>query len=307
MSLKEDLQTLSDAIPLLGKNMPEVLHGAEALETAAQELQTDVDAARAEVAAQLTMLHDALPGLAVHVEADEKRLAEAGTAVTDAWQKAAQELERDGEQVANQVDDVMGEVHGLREVLAEAGTRIDQSQAVGEAALARLQHDAQEAGQRLHAALQAMQTEVGNFHSFTDTARQQLTAAAGALLSRLMTISSDAQSGAQEAMETFKAKGGAHKEAAHGVVSAISQQIMDKVDGVGGQIEHDVTTPVGEEAEGLRNELERLGAGAGKHEEALAKHGQVLETALEQAKGEVGPVRAGIGQIQEAARKVGVA
>src|SRR5258708_21489644 len=98
MSLKEDLQTLSDTTTLLGKNMPEVLHGAEALEAAAQELQHEVDAARGEAAAQLTALRNGLPGLAVQVEADEKRLADAGAAVTDAWHKGAQELEKDGEQ-----------------------------------------------------------------------------------------------------------------------------------------------------------------------------------------------------------------
>jgi len=306
MSLKEDLQALSDAVPLLGKNVADVVHGAEALEAAAQELLHEVDAARDEVATQLAALHDALPGLAAQVEENERHLEDAGTAVTDAWHKAGPELEKNGEQVANQVDEVMSEVHSLREILAEAGTRVGQSQAAGEAALARLQHDAQEAGQRLHAALETMQTEVSSFHSFADAAKQQLTTAAQALWSRSKMISSETHSGAQEALDAFHAKGSAHKDATHDVASSLSQQLMDKVDAAGGQLEHDVGAPIGETAAALHNELERLGAGAARHEEELAKRGQALEATLEQAKGEVGPVRASIGQIQDAARTAGV-
>ncbi|HXY38997.1 MAG TPA: hypothetical protein VEQ10_04970 [Vicinamibacteria bacterium] len=306
MSLKEDLQTLSDTVPLLNKSLADALHGAEALETAAQELQHEVDAARDEATQELATLQGALPRLAVQVEAEEKALADAEAAVSDGWQNTSQELEKDGEQVANRVDEVVGEVHDLQAVLVEAATRIDQSQATGEAALSRLQHDAQEAGQRLHAAFEALNAEVSGFHGFAESAKQQLSAATTRLWSRLQGISSEAADGAQQSLEAFRAKTGAYKDAAHGVVAALSQQIMDKVDAAGAQVDHELTAPVGGAVAGLHDELGRLEAAAGKHELALANHGTALDAALEQAKAEDGPVRAGIGQIQEAARKAGV-
>jgi archaellum component FlaC len=290
-------------VPLLANKVAEVLHGAEALRTAAQELLDEVDSERDEAATELTALRDALPQIATQIEADEKRLEEAGTTVTEAWQEATPEHE---EQVASRVDEVIDEVHKLHEILAEAGAKVGQSQTVGEAALARLRHDAEEANERLHQALQAMQEEVNSFHSSAEAAKQRLTTAAQALLTRLLAISSEAQSGAQEAMGAFHAKGSAYRDGAQAFLSRLSQQLMDKVDGAGEQVEHDLTTPVVEAAGILGSELDRLAAAASKGEDTLAKHEQDLGAALGRAKGEMEPMRAAIGQIQEAARKLGV-
>jgi hypothetical protein len=306
MSLKEDLQTLSDTVPLLGRNFAEVLHWASALEAAAQDLQHEVDAARSEAATELATLHDALPGLAVQVEAEEKQLEDAGAAVTSAWQNGSPELEKDGEQVANRVDEVVDRAHDLQLIVAEAATMVDRSRALGDAALSRLQHDAEDANQRIQAALQTMKTDVSNFGAFTETMRHQLEAAAGKLLFRLTAAGSMEMGSAEETMGAFRAKGREYKDAAHGALSSLSQQVMDQVDTEGEKVEHDLTTPMGEAAASVRDELERLAAAAGKQEVALAGHGQALAVALGQAKGEADPVRTGIGQIQDAAREAGL-
>src|SRR5581483_11753516 len=105
-ALKADLQTLSDALPTIGQHVTQAAHSAGALQTAAQELQQEVDAARAEAAADLQSVQDALPELAVQVGAGGKSVEAAAAAASQAWSAAEQEVEVAGEKVANHADEL---------------------------------------------------------------------------------------------------------------------------------------------------------------------------------------------------------
>jgi predicted nucleic acid-binding Zn-ribbon protein len=302
-ALKQDLQTLSDSVPLLASKISEAKNGAEALVAAAEELQHQLDTAHQEATLRLTTLHDGLPGL---VTQEEKQLKDADQAVIDAWHAAESLLKTSGESVVTEVAEVLAQGHNLGAALAKAGTQIDQSQAAGEAALNHLEQVAHDAEERLRAALQAVQAEVANFKTFSDEAKHRMVTAAQALWSRLGTATADAQSGAQEALQAIHAKGSALKETTHDLLSTLGEQVMEKVDGADGQIDHAVTAPLGAAAAHLSLDLERLGVGAATQEEELAKHGQALGAGLDQVKGEAATLPASISQIQQAAIQAGV-
>src|SRR5262245_10430916 len=119
-ALMEDLHTLSDAIPLLTKHVEDAKHEAEALQSAAQELQHDVDTARGEAATHLAAVKDALPALVVQLEADEKQLKDAEDALTAAWVAADPVFVQGGESVVKAADEVVAHAQDLHHAIDEA-------------------------------------------------------------------------------------------------------------------------------------------------------------------------------------------
>jgi DNA anti-recombination protein RmuC len=305
--LKQDLQTLSESVPLVTARASDALHGAEELEKAAQALLADVEAAHSEASTQLTRVHDALPAMAAQVEGDAKRIGEASVALNAAWADADPVLERAASAVADRLDEVQSHLHDLRTALAEAGTKIDQAQTVGDEALQRLENDAHAADQRLRAALQTFQAEIAGLHDFAAAARATVTEHARTLLGRLLTVSTaEAQPGAQDALEALHARRDAHRQSLHELLSNVSGELMQKVDDAHEPLEQAVAVPLGRVQATLRTDLERVGALAGSQEKDLASHGQTLEAALAELETETTAVPKGLEQIDEAARAAGI-
>ncbi len=304
-ALKADLQALSDAMPVLTQRIAHAVEGAEALSAAAQELQQEVDTARAEASAELQAVRDALPSLAVQVGADGKQIEGAAAAASQAWSNAEGGIEVAGEKVANQADELVANTHDLIARIAEVGTKIDQSEAIGDAALAQLAQQGHDADERLRAAMQTLQAEIAQVKQLTASAKETLTAAAQGLWSRLKTITSEGQDGAQQALQAMHERADPIKEAAQDLVATLEQQVMERVDASDGQIAA-LVAPLDEAQSLLRVELERLSADAGGYEQTLAQHGQALEVAAGRAQSESNAVPADIAAIQQAAHELGL-
>jgi hypothetical protein len=303
---EEDLSTLSDLVPLLAKKIEDAHAAAESLEAAATTLQHEVDEARNEAASRLAALQDALPGLVVQVEVEEKALKEADAALLEAWHEAAPKLARSGEAIVTQAHDVVTHAQELRTALAEAGTKIDQTQALGEAALAKLAQDAQEAEKRVEAALHTLEAEIEGFKQSTHAVGDAISSAARDLLAVLTEATGHADSALAEALDDMEAKATAHTQAAHDLFEALSSDLMDKVDAAGQELEHDVTTSLTEAGTHLRGDLTVLGATAGEQEKELEQHAHALEAALTSVKAEAEVVPAGVAEINEAAQRMGL-
>jgi len=245
--------------------------------------------------------------MAAQLEADARRIGETSVALNAAWAEADPALERAASAVADRLDEVQSHLHHLREVLAEAGTKIDQAQTIGDEALQRLESLAHAADQRLHVALQTFQAEIAGLHDFSAAARTTVTEHARTLLGRLLTVSTAvAQPGAQDALEALHAKRDAHRQSLHEQLSSLSGQVMQKVDDAHEPLEQAVTVPLGRVQATLRMDLERVGALVGSQEKELASHGQALEAALGELETETTAVPKGIEEIDEAARAAGI-
>lgn len=303
---EEDLRTLGDLVPLLAKKVADAHEAAEALEAAATELQHEVDDARHEAASRLAALQDALPALVVQVETEEKQLKDADTELLDAWHEAAPHLAQSGDAMVKQAHDVGTHAHDLRAALAEAGTKIDQSQREGDAALAQLAQDAQAAEKRIEDALHALEAEVEHFKQSAQAAHDALTEAARELLAVLTESTGHADTALQQSMDDMSTRMGAHKDAAHELYQALAGDVMSKVDAAGEELDQAVMTPLGEAEAHLREDLVRLATLAATQEKELEQHAQALEHALEEVKGETGVVPAGVAEINEAARRLGI-
>lgn len=303
---EEDLRTLSDLVPLLAKKVSDSHDAAEALEAAAVALQHEVEEARHEAASRLAAVQGALPDLVVQVDIEEKSLKDADTALAGAWHAAEPRLAQSGADVLKQSQDVVTGAQALRAALAEAGTKVDQVQAIGEAALAKLAHDAEETEKKIEEALHSLEGEVEKFKQATHAAHEAITEAARELLAVLTQTIGHADTALTEALDDMDAKTSAHQTAAQDLFEAIAGDVMDKVDAAGPELEHDVTTPLAEAATSLRGDLETLGHTAGAQEKELEQHGQALEQALGEMKAQTGIVPAGVVEINEAARRLGL-
>jgi hypothetical protein len=302
----EDLQTLSELVPLLAKKVSDSHEAAEALESAATELQREVDEAQQEAQGRLVALQDALPSLVVQVEYEEKALKEADTALLGAWHEAEPRFAHAGDAVVKHADDVVSHTHDLRAALVSAGTKIDQVQALGEAALAKLGHDLHEAEQRVQAALHTLEGEVEHLKQATQTANEALATAARDLLAVLTEATGHADVALKEVLEDMEAKTNAHKESADGLFSALGEHLIEKVDAADGEIQQAVMAPLAGAETHLRGGLEKIRAAATTHQKDLEEHGQALEQGLKQAKAEAATVPAGMAAIDNSARQLGI-
>jgi hypothetical protein len=205
-----------------------------------------------------------------------------------------------------QLDEVLGHAHDLQVAIAEAGTKIDQQQGVGQAALARLDHLVHDAEQRLQAALQGLQSEIDGLKQFATHSVDALTDGAREMIAWLSALCAEADKDAHDMLAAMTAKTSAHKETADNVYATLGGDLMGKVDEADGQVEQAVTTPVGDAEGHVRQELERMEATAAAQEQELARHGQALDAALQSMGGETQKVPVGVGHIQEAARQLGI-
>src|SRR5262245_17612439 len=203
---EEDLRTLSDLVPLLAKKMSETHDAAEALEAAAVALQHEVEEARHDASSRLAAAQGALPDLVVQVEIEEKSLEDAETALAGAWHAAEPKLAQSGDDAVKQAHDVVTHAQELRAALAEAGTKVDQVQALGEAALAKLAQDAQETEKKVEAALQSLEGEVEKFKQSAHSAHEAITEAARELLAVLTQAIGHADTALTETLDDMDAK-----------------------------------------------------------------------------------------------------
>lgn len=304
--LKEDLSTLSDTVPLLSTKVSQAVEAAEALEQAAEALLQEVDEARQEVASQLTKVHEALPGLAVQLETDAGRVGASGDEAVKAWDEAHEDMGDAHGQLEKEAEELMAACSDLQRHLTEVGSKVDQSQAEGEAAVGALETEAQEAETKLTAAAQAVSDEVGELKQFLDIARSSLQDACAVLAQRLLSLGEEMQHEAEQIIEDLRGKHKEHLEHSQDPLADLNDHVLANVEDTGERVLRTAATPSTDAGLELRTELERLSATAEKGEEALRREGQELEQALAQLAGEADRIPEGIRQIDQAARTLGL-
>lgn len=302
----EELRLLSDLVPLLAKKVTDARQAAEALETATTQFQHEADEAQLDAASRLTELQAALPNLVTQVEGAKTALETAGTAMIGAWHEAEPRLATSGEEMLKQAAAVIPHAHDLQAALAEAGTRIDQLQAIGDAALAKLAQHCQEAEQRLQTALQALEKEVQQLTQSAEAAAEALATAAGSFNSALANAAERAEMAVEGGLEEMGNKANAHKGAAEPLFASLAGKLMGKVDATDGDIQQAVNTPLTQMETDLERNLEKVGITADIWGKELEQHGQRLDQALEEVKGQEAAVPKGIAEIIDAATRLGL-
>jgi hypothetical protein len=302
----EDLTTLSDTVPLLSTKVSQAVEAAEALEQAAEALLQDVDEARQEVALHLTRVGDALPPLAVQVETDTGRLGASGDDAVKAWDQAHEDLGSAQDRLEKEAEEVLAARSELQRHLTEAGTKVDQSQTEGEAAVNALETEAQEAETKLTAAAQAVTEEVSELKQFLDVARSSLEDACGTLAQRLLSLGEELQREAEQIIEDLREKQREHLGNTQEPLADLSDHVLANVEDTIDRALRTAATPTTDAGLELRTELERLSASAEKGEEALRREGQELEQALAQLAEEASHIPEGIRQIDQTARTLGL-
>ena len=303
---EEELGLLADLVPLLAKKITDAQHSAEALEAAVTQFQQEVDEARQDAASRLTDMQHALPTLASQVETEEMALKEAGTALIGAWHDAEPRLTAAGEAALAPVADVISHTHDLQAAIAEAGTRIDHSQAMGEAALDKLGQDCHAAEQRIQAALQALEKEIDQFEHSAADALEAITNATTSFEAVLTMANGHCDAALEGALDEMDNKRIAFKGSAPALYEALGGKLMEKVDALDGELQQAVTTPVTEAQTEVEHDLEKLGSTADTWGQQLEEHAQKLDQAVEEVKQEAGSIPTGIEEIHKAAAQLGL-
>lgn len=304
--MKEDLSTLSDTVPLVTKSVTQAVEAAEALEQAAEALLQDVDEARQEVASHLNKVRDALPTLVVQIEIDTGRIGTAGDDASKAWDETHDAWGTAQDRLEKEAEEVLAARLELQGHLTEAGTKVDQSQAEGEAAVDALETEAQEAETKLAAAAQAVGEEVNELKQFMDIARSSLKDACATLAQRLLSLGEELEREAEQIIEDLKTKKEAQLDETKEQLGDLSGEARSEVEITGDRAQRTAVTPVTEAGDDLGVELERLSANTEKGEETLRREGLELAQALSQVETEAGRLPEGIRQIDETARTLGL-
>jgi prefoldin subunit 5 len=269
-------------------------------------LLQEVGEARQEVASHLAKVHEALPGLAVQLETDAGRVGASGDDAVKAWDEAHEDLSAAHDRLEKEAEELVAARTDLQRHLAEVGSKVDQSQAEGEAAVGALETEAQEAETKLTAAAQAVGEEVNELKQFLDVARSSLQDACAVLAQRLLSLGEEMQHEAEQIIEDLRAKHKEHLEHSQDPLVDMADHVLANADDTGERVQRNAATPSTDAGLELRTELERLSATAEKGEEALRREGQELEQALAQLAGEADRIPEGIRQIDQAARTLGL-
>jgi len=305
-ALKQDLKTLSDTVPVLATRVAETQQSAQALQDAAEQLQSEIDAARASLAEQLTAVRDALPAVVVQLEAGEKQLQAGAGSVHDAWAKTEPGLDTAAGDLVDKVDALVHGNHELIGIFAAAAVKIQQSHLAGDEALARLERLAHDGEQRLHAALQGLQDHAEQYRAFTATAKQTLTESVQRLKARIASAAVTCDYMTEDALQAMHTQASAQQQSLQETLGLVSESLHIDLTESDAQLEQEITTPLATATAGAHDELERLGADAWGHEQALIRQQQALEQTVSQLDRATERVPTCIDQIQQAARAAGL-
>jgi F0F1-type ATP synthase membrane subunit b/b' len=196
-----------------------------------------------------------------------------------------------------EVERVLEARQHLEEALAQAGTRIDQSGAEGDAAIDRLEEDARHVGERLEAAVQAVSDQFAHLKDFLDATRASLTEASNTLVTRLNLAAQNLEGEAAHILEDLAEKSREHVEQARARFEGVGEHVVVSLNEVAESGQRTLIAPIGEATLDLRTAIERVSASAEKHEESLRQHNQGFTQAFAQVEEEAA-------QIPEAIRKI---
>jgi hypothetical protein len=304
--LMQDLSTLSDAVPLVGKAVSTAVFEAEALQNAAQDLLHEVAEARQYTTVHRAALREALPPFTAHVQVDHQTLESAGRDADGAWHGTRDALDTAEHRLEAGVADVMAAGAHLAKVLGEAGTRVDQVSGAGDAALDRLEHQTHEAEQRLSAAVHAATAETAQLRQTLALAKSTIDEAAQTLAGRLLQICQVLEQSAAHLVEELTTQGREHLEQAQKPVDGLYAYASAGVAEVAERGQRTIAHPVGEAETALSEELGRLNATGDRHQRLVPEQVHDLEEALGKAEAEASVVPEGIRQIDAAAKQAGI-
>jgi chromosome segregation ATPase len=296
-TLEQDLAELSDALPLLPAEVTALGGSAGTLEAAAETLLSEVGAGRQELESLLTHVRNALPGFTVQVEAIDKRLETTLEAVEKAWSEADDQLEEGEKALAARGEEVDTERAELLKVLFEAGTKVDQASADGDAAVDRLESAARDAQARVKTAADTVTTRVAALGTMLEQTTTAMADAAQVFMERITLFVDNANFDTDVLLDHLAHRLGQYT----GNVEALGKEVETRVDAIlnaGSARTYDnIREPLLTAGEEVRIAVERLAATASTQQESLAKGLDAHDAALTDVKQAAEPLPAGVEQI----------
>ena len=296
-TLEQDLAELSDVLPLLPAEVTALGESAGTLEAAAETLLADVGAGRQELESLLTGVRNALPGFTVQVEVIDKRVETTLEAVEKAWSDADDLLEEGEKALATRGEEVDTERAELLKVLFEAGTKVDQASAEGEAAIDRLESAARDAHTRVKTAADAVTARVAALGTMLEQTTQAMADATEVYLERVTLFVDNANFDTGVLLDHLEHRLGQYT----GHLEELGKEVDTRVSAIltdGSKRTYDnVREPLLTAGEELRIAVERLAATASTQREALAKGLDAHDAALADVKHVAEPLPAGVQQI----------
>jgi uncharacterized protein YoxC len=298
-TLKEDLSELSSALPAIPDEVAGLEQHTQELADAASALFQWVDQERQEVATLLTAARDTMASFTHQIEALEKRLEDSVAATEKEWSDGHAHL-TDGEHAletaGHQLDPARAD---LFRTLAEAGTKVDQASADGEATTKHLVTAAQDGHDRIVAASGEVAHQQGELYELLEATKTSLNEARHSFLARVEQFVTHAVHEIDSLFDHLRDRLSEYVDLAghqSGKVFIPYEAIIrDKL----APSLHEIGGRAGLAAETARIALETLAAGARSQEEALARARDTLENALEQVDATAAPLHDAVKQIHE--------
>lgn len=298
--LKEDLAELSDVLPKLPAEVTAAVEAAQELDAAAQTLLDAVGHGRQEMQGLLAHVQNALPDFTVQVEMMEKRLETALEVAEKAWNEADDAIEESEKALEAKGEELSTERTELLAVLFEAGTRVDQASADGDAAVDRLEAAAKDGQARVKAAADALTAKAAALGAQIKETTEAIEEAGQVFLDRVTTFVDNGRFDTDVLLDHLEHR--MKQYTAH--LESVTKEVESRGDAIvlaaSKRTTENVRQPLIEEGEKFRTALEAMASNASEHQDTLVKVLAGHEEALEEVKQAAAPVPNGIMEIHEA-------
>jgi hypothetical protein len=303
-TLKEDLTELSDVLPLLPAEVTALNQSALELVAASATLLAEVRAGREDLESLLAHVRDALPGFTSEVEILDQRLEGALDGMEKAWTEADDHLEEGEKALAAGGEQVNTEHADLLKALAEAGTKIDQASADGEAVIDRVEAAARDGQARIKTAADAVSAKAAALNAVLGSTTEAMTEASQAFQDRVSRFVENARVETDATLDHFE--DGWKQYTQH--LEVVAKEVEPRADAIvmeaGRRTADNVRQPLVAAAEAFRIALERLVKEAADQQEAVARARGEQRGALDRVVEALDPILTGIQQIDDAARHI---
>jgi hypothetical protein len=230
----------------------------------------------------------------------EKRLETAMAGVEKAWSEADDHLEEGEKEVQTRGEELNTERTELLKALFEAGTRVDQATAEGEAAVNRVEAAAQDAATRIKTAADAVTDKVASLKALLEKTTQSLEDSGEAFLERMTRFVDNGKFDTDVLLDHLSHRLGQYT--AH--LEDVAKDVESKADAVvlaaGQRTTDTIQKPLVGAAEDFRVAAEALAATASSEQATLVKAVAAHDEALGDVKEAVAPMKTGIQEIHEA-------
>jgi uncharacterized phage infection (PIP) family protein YhgE len=299
-AMKAEFGELSDVVPLLPDEVNEMRQSAQHLADAAATLHNETDAARQDVANLLAHVRNTLPGFTVQADGLEKRLEASLDAAEKAWTEGSGHIEDGETAVKTAAEAVDGARQELMRALFDAGTRVDQASADGEAAIDHLEAVATDGAARVKAAALELSDQVDTLEIRLEHVRESVTESCELLQQRMKQFVDSVSFDIGVLLDRLGAGKDGYTAHVTEVANAVESAVGEALNTLGKRVRESVAAPLGLATENARIEIERLAAAASTQKEAVVKALHEHTETMSELKQAAEPMGRGIDEIHEA-------